>query len=273
MAEKRILFIGAHPDDADTLCAGTAIKLARAGHKVKFVSATNGDSGHFRMSRAETAKVRQGEALNAARTAGIDQYEVLMDNDCGLEVSLEKRKQIMRIIRGYSPDLVITHRLCDYHPDHRATAQLVMDCAYTCMVPHFCDDAPVPEKVPVFAYSFDRFVDPRPLRVDAAIEIDSVLEEKLAVMACHYSQYFEWLPWIDGNKEFDATKLNAEEKKKHLLKWNERFRVAENSPAREVLKRVYGEEQGSKIQFAEVFEQSPYSRQLPLEEFQALLMP
>jgi hypothetical protein len=115
-------------------------------------------------------------------------------------------------------------------------------------------------------------MEPRPHRADAVIEIDSVMDQKLAAMACHRSQFYEWLPWIDGDKDFDVSKLNEEERKQHLMKWNQRFRTAADNE-RETLKRVYGEERGSKIEYAEVFEQSPYSRQLPIDEFQALLMP
>ena len=174
MKEKRIIFIGAHPDDADILCSGTAIQLARAGHKVKFVSATNGDTGHFSLSREETARIRIEEARQAGIASGIAEYQVIAEQNCGLEPTLDNRIKLMRIIRSWNPDLVITHRLCDYHPDHRATAQLVMDCAYTCMVPHFCEDTPIPTQNPVFAHSFDRFMEPRPHRADAVIEIDSV---------------------------------------------------------------------------------------------------
>lgn len=272
MKERRIIFIGAHPDDADILCSGTAIRLARAGHQVKFVSATNGDTGHYSLSRAETARIRAEEARQAGIASGIAEYQVMVDQNCGLEPTVENRIKLMRVIRSWNPDLVITHRLCDYHPDHRATAQLVMDCAYTCMVPHFCEDTPIPDQIPVFAHSFDRFVEPRPFRADAAIEIDSIMDEKLAVMDCHRSQFYEWLPWADGDKDFDVTKLSDSERKEHLMKWNQRFRFAADC-GRETLKRVYGEEKGSQVVYAEVFEQSPYSRQLPLDEFQALFMP
>ena len=47
--EKKInvVVIGAHPDDADTSTGGTAIKFAKMGHNVLFVSLTNGDAGHY----------------------------------------------------------------------------------------------------------------------------------------------------------------------------------------------------------------------------------
>jgi len=269
MSQKRILFIGAHPDDADILCGGTAIKLARAGHLVKFISATNGDTGHHILSRAETARIRKGEAAAAGKALGLVEYQVL-DHNCGLEPTVENRREICRLIREFAPDVLISHRTCDYHPDHRATAQLVQDCAYVCMVPHFCEDTPIPEKAPIFAFSFDRFVDPRPHRADAAIEIDSVLKEKLDAHKCHHSQFFEWLPWADGNKNFDASNFTEEDTYNHLLGWQKRFDVDANG-LRERVIAAYGEEKGKTIKYAETFEQSPYSRTVSVEEFQAIL--
>lgn len=270
MQQRRILFIGAHPDDADILCGGTAIKLSRAGHLVKFVSVTNGDTGHHILSRKETARVRAGEAQKAAKVFGLYEYQIL-DHDCGIEASVENRREICRIIREFAPDILISHRLCDYHPDHRATAQLVQDCAYVCMVPHFCEETPIPEKAPIFAFSFDRFLEPRPHRPDAAIEIDSVMKQKLDAHMCHHSQFFEWLPWADFDKNFDASTLDEEGKYNHLLRWEQRFTADNNVGVRERLIAAYGEEKGKAVVYAETFEQSPYSRTVPLEEFQAIL--
>lgn len=270
MNQKRILFIGAHPDDADILCGGTAIKLSRAGHAVKFVSLTNGDTGHHILSRKETAERRYNEAQTAAKAFGVCEYQIL-DHDCGIEPTLELRKEVIRIIRKFAPDVVITHRLCDYHPDHRATAQAVQDSAFVCMVPHFCDDVPIPEKSPVFAFSYDRFLEPRPHRADAMVEIDSVKEEKITALSNHVSQMFEWLPWSAGNKTFDASKLDERGKRDHIEKLClTRFKNATDAN-RERLCEIYGKEKAEKIVYAETFEMSPYSRTVPLEEFQALL--
>lgn len=266
---SRILFIGAHPDDPDILFGGTALKLVKAGNVVKFVSATNGDTGHMTMSRKETAETRKKEALASSKLIGLYDYEIL-EHDCGLEPSVENRREMVRVIRKFAPDLVISHRLCDYHPDHRATAQLVQDCTYVCMVPHFCEDTPIPDKCPVFAYSYDRFLEPRPHRPDAIVEIDSVIDEKLALQACHYSQYFEWLPWAEGQKDFDASRLNAEERKQHLMKWNMRFSIPEDDERRKQLLKVYGSKKGQSIRLAESFEQSSYGRMVTSDEFQAL---
>lgn len=270
MNNTRILFIGAHPDDPDILFGGTALQLAKNGAVIKFVSVTNGDTGHQTLSRKETAIRRKAETQASARLAGLEEYEVL-NHDCGLEPTVENRRELIRIIRRFQPDLVISHRLCDYHPDHRATAQLVQDTAFQVMVPHFCEDTPVPERVPVYAFSYDAFKEPRPFRPDAAIEFDSVLKEKLALFNCHSSQFYEWLPWVRGMKDFDVSRLNEEEKLAHLEIWCSRFTGAADS-ARELLIRVYGKAAGEKIRYAETFELSPYGRQISADELQKMLM-
>ncbi|OQA86758.1 MAG: 1D-myo-inositol 2-acetamido-2-deoxy-alpha-D-glucopyranoside deacetylase [Lentisphaerae bacterium ADurb.Bin242] len=260
MKPRRIIFFGAHPDDPDILFGGTAIKLAQAGHIVKLVSVTNGDTGHHILSRAETVRIRYQETQASAALAGIYEYQVL-DHPCGLEVNIANREEIIRIIRCFAPEVVITHRLCDYHPDHRAVAQLVLDTAYTVTVPHYCEDTPIPEKTPVYAHSFDRFQEPRPFRADAAVEIDSVLEHKLALFDCHKSQFYEWLPWNSGYKDFNVKQLSEAERRQWLLRYVERFKVAAEMARDKLL---------ATVEYAEVFEFSPYGASCEPEEFQRL---
>jgi len=107
MTQRKILFIGAHPDDADILCGGTAIKLSEAGHLVKFVSVTNGDTGHHILSRKETAETRYREAQEAAKVFGLCEYQIL-NHDCGIEPTVDIRREVCRIIRNFAPDIVIS---------------------------------------------------------------------------------------------------------------------------------------------------------------------
>jgi LmbE family N-acetylglucosaminyl deacetylase len=272
VSQRRVMFIGAHPDDADLSFGGTALQLVRAGHLVKFVSMTNGDTGHFQMSRKETAARRKLEAEASGRTCGLVEYEV-MDNNCGLEPTVANREKILRVIRRFQPDIVLTNRTCDYHPDHRATAQLVMDTAYIVTVPHNCEDTPIPPQVPVYGYCYDSFEDPRPHRPDAAVSIDSVVDDKLNLLRCHPSQFYEWLPWNKGFKDFDVNKLTPEQERNFLLEhWFGRH-IEAAQKARKVLCEIYGEEAGNKVQYAESFEFSPYGRQCSIEEFRRLLLP
>ena len=261
----RYLFIGAHPDDADLLMGGTALKLIRNGHHVKFVSLCNGNCGHYSMEKTDLAARRKNEALRSAKFTRLDDYEVLDFSDCELENSLENRKEVVRIIRSYAPDVVISHRDCDYHADHRAAAQLVMDSAYILQVPLYLPEIPIPEVNPVYAYCYDRFVKPAPLQPDAVVEIDSVLEEKFKMLDCHDSQFYEWLPYNKGMENFSVEGWTWEQKKEHLdLYWGSRFR-AEAELGRKQLEKRYCRH----IKYAEVFEFSPYGRTVSPEEFQA----
>ena len=271
---RRYLMIGAHPDDADIRFGGTALKLVRAGHVVKFVSMCNGDCGHFDMSITpeQLAARRYQETQNSRAVSGISEYQVFHENhDCELMPDLENRKKVIRLIREFKPDVVLTHRLCDYHADHRGASQLVLDAAYLTQVPKFCPDVPIPPVNPVYGYTWDDFTDPRPFRPDALIPIDDVLEDKCRMMDCHPSQFYEWLAW-ELKVTIDLNTITWPEKRAYLEKyWGARYERAAND-ARQVLIETYGEA-GKRVRYAECFELSPYGRKVTVEEFRKLLNP
>ena len=130
----RVLVFGAHPDDCDIKAGGIAALYTQQGHTVKFVSVTNGDAGHHEMGGGTLAQRRNAEAQAAADLIGIE-YELLDNHDGELIPSLENRFHIICKIREYKPDLIMTHRPNDYHPDHRYTSMLVQDAAYMVTVP------------------------------------------------------------------------------------------------------------------------------------------
>jgi LmbE family N-acetylglucosaminyl deacetylase len=125
----RIIAFGAHPDDCDGRAGGTGAKWAALGHHVKFVAVTNGDAGHQSQGGGALAMRRRAEAREAGKRIGIDEYETLDNHDGELMPSLEVRKQIIRKIREWNADIVMSPRPNDYHPDHRYTGVLVQDAA------------------------------------------------------------------------------------------------------------------------------------------------
>ena len=268
----RFLFIGAHPDDPEFEFGGTAVHLVQQGATVKFISVCNGNGGHYSMARKDLAARRYLETQASAKLAGIAEYEVFDYSDCELEVTLEARGRIMRAIRNFAPDVVISHRLCDYHVDHRAVAQLVLDCAYLVIVPLYCNDTPIPPKNVIFAHPWDRFKDPRPFRADAVCAIDHTMETKLKMLDCHVSQLYEWLPHCDKFADFDPEIVNKPwpERREFLKKFRGFRHTIIADDCREKLIQLYGKEAGEKVQYAEAFELSPYGRQVSLEEFQEL---
>ncbi|WP_430972730.1 PIG-L deacetylase family protein [Sunxiuqinia rutila] len=249
-----LVVIGAHPDDCDIDAGGTAIQFARMGHKVLFVSLTNGDAGHHEKGGGALARIRRAEAQEAGKRFGVE-YLVLDNHDGELVPSLENRLELIRIIRRWNADIVIGHRPNDYHPDHRYTAQLVQDAAFMVVVPNVASDVPALKKNPIFLYSHDRFQKPAPLKPDIAIDITDVYEAKTYGMAAHESQFFEWLPWLNGSLD------RVPETEKERLKWLNAIRDQEiNDEARTSLIKWYGPKKGKAVKKAEVFEICEYGR-------------
>ena len=248
----RVIAFGAHPDDCDIRAAGTAALFAKMGNAVKFVSVTNGDAGHQSMSGAVLAQRRLAEAKESARRLGIE-YEVLNNHDGELLPTLEVRKEIIRQIRRWNADVVLAPRPNDYHPDHRYTGVLVQDAAYMVVVPAVTPEVPALRKNPVFLYYEDNFQRPNPFRPDIAVAIDDVVDKKTDALDSHVSQFYEWLPWVDG-KLSEVPKDPVERKA-----WLKRTRNRPpNSAVREALVKWYGPEKGNAVKYYEAFEICEY---------------
>lgn len=251
----RVIAFGAHPDDCDIRAAGTAALFAKMGYAVKFVSVTNGDAGHQTLHGAELARRRLGEAKESARRLGI-QYDVLDNHDGELLPTLDVRKQIIKEIREWNADVVLAPRPNDYHPDHRYTGVLVQDAAYMVVVPAVLPEVPPLRKNPVFLYYEDRFQRPNPFRPDIAVDIDDVIDQKVEALDAHVSQFYEWLPWVDG-KLSEVPKDPAERKA-----WLKRTRTKEiDAPVRASLVKWYGPEKGNAAHYYEAFEICEYGAQ------------
>jgi len=167
------------------------------GHAVKFVSVTNGDAGHHELRGPALAERRRAEACEAGRRLGVT-AEVLGFHDGELLPAIEARREIIRLIREWRADIVMGPRPNDYHPDHRACGLLVQDAAYMVTVPAIVPETAALRKNPVFLYFEDRFERPNPFRADVTVPIDEAIELKLDALDAHASQFYEWLPWLDG---------------------------------------------------------------------------
>jgi LmbE family N-acetylglucosaminyl deacetylase len=252
VSKKRIIMIGAHPDDCDIKGGGTAILLAKAGHAVKFLSVTNGDAGHQSMKGEELAKRRFAETQEAGKRFGVA-YDVLNNHDGQLLPSLDVRIQIIEKIREWDADVVIAPRPNDYHPDHRYTGVLVQDAAYMVAVPNVAPGTAALKKNPVFLYFQDGFQRPNPFRPDIAIDISEVYAQKIHALGAHESQVYEWLPWIGQHLE------QVPKDKSQREAWLGKTRAVKITPeVRQSLKKWYGDERSEKILHAEAFEVCEY---------------
>lgn len=259
----RVLTIGAHPDDSEFRLGGTAAKYRANGHIVKFVSVTNGDTGHFQIGGGQLSKIRAEETKRACEIVGIE-TQVLDIHSNGIEADIATRERLICLIRCFKPDLIITHRLNDYHPDHRRTSMLVQDCSYAVRIPNVCPLTPYLTYSPIILYMQDRFKKPTEFEADIIVNIDDVINTKLKMMNCHKSQVYEWLPWIDGVLD------QVPDNEKDRMNWLEiqLFKregyVAERF--RSKLMEKYGHEIGGNVKWAEAFEISEYGGKLPKEK-------
>lgn len=263
----RIIVFGAHPDDCELEAGGTAALWAAQGHKVKFVSVTNGDIGHHEIAGGPLARRRAAEVQRCAEILGIT-TEVLDIHDGELMPTLENRRTLTRLIREWKADLVISHRPNDYHPDHRYTGVLVQDAAFMVIVPNFCPDVPALRKNPVFLYTEDSFQKPNPFAPDVIVPIDSVLDKKTAAIDALASQFYEWNPWLSGY-ENEVPKDAA-----GRMKWTEGRVLGRNGGIanrfRALLVEELGEEKGKAVRAAEAFELCEYGSQPSREELRKM---
>lgn len=265
--QLRILVIGAHPDDCDFKAGGIAALYKQEGHNVKFISVTNGDAGHHEMGGGPLALRRGQEAKDAADIIGIE-YDLLDIHDGELVPNLENRYKIIRNIRQYKPDIIMTHRPNDYHPDHRYTSMLVQDAAYMVTVPNVCAQTPHLDNNPVILYLSDGFNKPYPFTPDVVIGIDSVVDKKIDMIHSHTSQVYEWLPFNNGTLE--SVPDSTEERREWLANRLLRHFNSIADKYRHIIIEFYGDELGESIQYAEAFESCEYGSPLTNEKISTL---
>jgi LmbE family N-acetylglucosaminyl deacetylase len=266
----RIVVFGAHPDDAEFKAGGTARKWAKLGHHVKLCSVTNGDIGHWQMAGGPLARRRAAESAAVAEKLGVTS-QVLDIHDGELEPTLENRRKITRVIREWKADIVISHRPWDYHPDHRYVGILVQDAAFMVTVPFFCPDTPPLKKNPVFLFSSDGFQKPYPFKPDVVVGLDDVFDDKVEALHELESQVYEGGAGGSEESVQAVPPANEVDARKAWLKarWQTR-QSAEADRFRLDLVRLYGEEAGKAIKYAEAFELCEYGRRPNATELKQL---
>jgi N-acetylglucosamine malate deacetylase 1 len=267
-APLRIICFGAHPDDCELQVGGVAAMWAAKGHKVKLVSVTNGDIGHWREAGGPLAQRRKAEAEAADKILGVTS-EVLDIHDGELMPTIENRRLITRLIREWHADIVMSPRPNDYHPDHRYTGVLVQDAAYMVTVPFFCPDVPFLTNNPVFLYYPDGFQKPNPFQADVAVSIDSVIEKKLDALDALESQFYEG--GANGSAALVPTEPEKQKERHRQVRSHFEHRYEDQAKRfRTRLAEFYGREKAEGIRYAEAFEICEYGRRPSQAELKKL---
>jgi LmbE family N-acetylglucosaminyl deacetylase len=130
-----VLVVTPHPDDAEFGVAGTVVHWTRQGRTVVYVVCTSGDKGTSdpTVKPEELTGIREQEQLDAAAVIGVREVVFLRNLDQGLEDTHQFRRDIVRQIRRYRPQTVVTaspYRRYIWHRDHRITGQVTLDAVF-----------------------------------------------------------------------------------------------------------------------------------------------
>ncbi len=199
---ERAMVIMAHPDDPEFSCAGTVARWASEGTEVCYVLCTSGDVGiaEVGMTRAKAAKIREAEEREAAQILGVKEVVFLGEPDGMLQATLELRKKIVREIRRFRPEVVITgdptvvwasDRYIN-HPDHRAAATAALDATFPAAgQPNLFEEleeegltAFKPRKVYVTTWG----------EPDIYVNVSETIDLKVDALRAHKSQMKDWDP-------------------------------------------------------------------------------
>jgi len=191
----RILVITAHPDDVDFGAAGSVATWTAGGSEVAYCIVTDGDAGGFdpAVDRADIPAIRRAEQTGAAKAVGVSDLTFLGYPDGRLEVSIELRRDISRVIRRFRPHRVVCQsprrtfdRIYANHPDHLAAGEAALCAVYP--------DARNPFAHPELAaegwepWSVAEVWIMAMQDGDTFVDITDQFDAKVAALLCHESQ-------------------------------------------------------------------------------------
>jgi LmbE family N-acetylglucosaminyl deacetylase len=193
-----VLSVLAHPDDAEFLCAGTLLRLAREhGWEVHIATMTPGDCGSTELPAEAIAAIRRTEGARAAAVLG-GRYHCIEERDLLVFYNERALERVTRLVREVRPRIVLTHAPADYMLDHEMTSTVVRAAAFAAGVPNFLADRNMPpalEGIPHLYYC-DPIEGKDPLGREVppgfSVEVSGVIDAKAEMLAAHASQR-EWL--------------------------------------------------------------------------------
>jgi LmbE family N-acetylglucosaminyl deacetylase len=265
--QLRIIAFGAHPDDAELKFAGTAALFAAQGHKVKLVALTNGDVGHFSQAGGPLAQRRKAEVEACHAKLGVE-TEVLDIHDGELMADLETRKKVANLIRDWQADIVLSHRPWDYHPDHRAVGELAEDAAVVVAAPYFAPYTKPTPRNPIFLFYSDNFKKPYPFDPILAVGFDDAAQKKWDCISALPSQFGDadsWQARYGRNVPTDEAGRKA-----YLIEGVKQRNADVANQYRDLLVKLYGEQKGRGIKYAEAFELNQYGSAATVDELKKL---
>ena len=176
-----ILFFGAHPDDVELACAGTIIKEVQRGKQVGIIDLTRGELG-----TRGTVSIRDKESENASKLLGIKVRENMNFKDGFFSNDYDHKLALIKKIRKYRPEIVITNAISDRHPDHSRGCSLAVDSCFLSGLLKVKTNQDVWRPKAIYHYIQFNHIKP-----DIVVDISKQMDLKLEVVKAYKSQFYD----------------------------------------------------------------------------------
>ena len=175
-----ILVFGAHPDDVELGCSGTIIKEVQRGKKVGIIDLTRGELG-----TRGTAEIRNQETKKATAIIGASIRENMNFKDGFFKDDEEHKRALIKKIRKYRPEIIITNALSDRHPDHPRGAQITVDASFLSGLQKIETGQKIWKPRAVYHYiQFNNF------NPDIVVDISLQMDLKIKAVKAYASQFY-----------------------------------------------------------------------------------
>ena len=175
-----ILVLGAHPDDVELGCGGTIIKEIQRGKKVGIIDFTRGELG-----TRGNFKIRDVETQKATKLMGVKMRKNLNFKDGFFKNDDEHKLVLIKEIRKYQPEIVITNAPSDRHPDHARASEITINACFLSGLEKIITNQKVWR--PKSIYHYIQFNNLKP---DIVIDISQQMDLKIKVVKAYESQFY-----------------------------------------------------------------------------------
>ncbi|MDN3588016.1 bacillithiol biosynthesis deacetylase BshB1 [Pedobacter aquatilis] len=190
-----ILVIAVHPDDAELCCSGTILKHIALGKKVGIVDLTRGELG-----TRGTAETRDEEAADSAKILGLHARENLRLRDGFFQNDEFHRLEVIKAIRKYQPEIILSNALEDRHPDHGRAGDLVYDAVFLSGLPKIETELDGRKQLAHRPRLLLQYIQDRYLRPDIIVDISAHMDKKIESIKAFKTQFYN--PDVDGMQTY-----------------------------------------------------------------------
>jgi bacillithiol biosynthesis deacetylase BshB1 len=190
-----ILVFAVHPDDAELGCSGTILRHIAAGKRVGIVDFTRGELG-----TRGSAAIRDQEAADSAKILGLQVRENLNFRDGFFKNDEEHQLEVVKMIRKYQPEIVLSNALHDRHPDHGRASDLVNDACFLAGLPKVSTMLDAEEQLAFRPRLLLQYIQDRYIAPDIIIDITPYMEGKIESIKAFKTQFYH--PDVEGEQTY-----------------------------------------------------------------------